>query len=236
MRRHPSAMTFVEILVVIAIIALALALLLPMVRSAREPARRNSCMNNLKQIALAINAYEEEHGTLPPAYTVDEQGNRLHSWRTLILPYLEQAALFKTIDLTQPWDHPVNAKAHQTLVEVYQCPSASESSGLTNYLAVVGSDSAFNGSEPRKLSDIKDGPENTIMLIEVDAIHTVHWMSPEDIGLDEVLGLIPDTTMNHLGIILATYFDYHTHAIRQEIDVEVLRGLLTIAGGESIEF
>lgn len=193
-------------------------------------------MNNLKNIALAIASYEEEHGALPPAYTVDEQGNRLHSWRTLILPYMEQAALYETIDLTKPWDDPANAKARETIVETYQCPSSPEMNGLTNYLAVVGPDSAFAGAEPRKLSDVKDGPENTIMLVEVDSKHAVHWMSPEDIGPDEVIKLMPDAIMNHPGVSLATYLDYHTRQINQDIDPSVLRRLLTIAGGEEIEF
>lgn len=236
MQRRPSALTFIEILIIIAVIAAVIALLLPLKRNAREAARRNSCMNNLKQIALAIHAYEEEHGTLPPAYTVDKEGNQLHSWRTLILPYLEQTALFKTIDLAKPWDDPVNAKARETIVEVYQCPSKPGPNGLTNYLAVVGPECAFVGSEPRKLSDVKDGSETTIAIIDVGTDRTIPWMSPNDISPDELLQYLPTAKMNHLGLALSMYLDASVRSINQDIDPEVLNGLLTIAGGEKMEF
>src|SRR4051794_16138712 len=74
----------VELIVVMGIIAVLLALLLPATRSTRGAARRSQCVNNLKQIALALHSYEQAHKALPPAYTVDAQGRRLHSWRTLI--------------------------------------------------------------------------------------------------------------------------------------------------------
>ena len=70
--------------------------------------------NNLKQIALALLNYEQAHHALPPAYTVDAQGRPLHSWRTLILPYLDQESLYQTIDLSKPWNDPANAKALET--------------------------------------------------------------------------------------------------------------------------
>ena len=84
-------------------------LLIPAVSSAREAARRMQCSNNLKQIALALHNYHSAYGTLPPAYTIDVDGNRLHSWRTLILPYMEQDALYQQIDFSKPWDDPANA-------------------------------------------------------------------------------------------------------------------------------
>ena len=74
----------VEGLVVVAIIGILVALLLPAVRTAREPARRLQCANNLKQIAIALQNYESVYHALPPAYTVDTNGKPLHSWRTLI--------------------------------------------------------------------------------------------------------------------------------------------------------
>src|SRR5262245_46299640 len=82
--------TLLELLVVVAVIGILIALLLPATRSARPAARRAQCTNNLKQIALALRSYEQDHKALPPAYTVDESGRPLHSWRTLILPHLEQ--------------------------------------------------------------------------------------------------------------------------------------------------
>ena len=236
MRRCRSALTLVEFLVVFAIVAMVVALLLPFCRSAREPARRNSCMNNLKNISLALLRYEEEHGSLPPAYTVDEQGKRLHSWRTLLLPYLEQSKLFESIDLTKPWDDPANEKARNTVVESYQCPSSPELLGLTNYLGVIGVDCAFAGSVPRELSAVKDGPEMTVAVIDVGTDRAVPWMSPQDINEDGVLELVPDAKMNHPGIMPAAFLDGSVSSISQDIDPTVFRAMLTISGGEDIDY
>ncbi len=65
-------------------------LLLPAVQAAREAARRVQCSNNLKQIGLALHNYNAAYKSLPPPYTVDANGQKLHSWRTLILPFIEQ--------------------------------------------------------------------------------------------------------------------------------------------------
>src|SRR4051794_6427956 len=144
----------VELLAVLGILALLVALLLPATRSAREPARRSQCVNNLKMIALALRNYEQQYKALPPAYSVDAGGRPLHSWRTLILPYLEQARLYNTIDLAKPWDDPANARAMETIPTVYLCPSAVGPSGTTTYLANVSPDGCLVPGRPRPLAEI----------------------------------------------------------------------------------
>src|SRR5262249_20258199 len=84
----PRGSRLIEVLVVFGIIAILIFLFLPAVRSSGPAVLRVQCTNNLKQIALALYNYEQEHKALPPAYTVDANGRPLHSWRTLILPYL----------------------------------------------------------------------------------------------------------------------------------------------------
>ena len=86
--------TVLKLLAVLGIIGIVICMMLPAVRSAREPARRNQCKSNLKQIALALQGYAQVHGALPPAYTTDADGKPLHSWRTLILPFMEEQRLY----------------------------------------------------------------------------------------------------------------------------------------------
>ena len=235
MQQRLSALTLVEVLLVVVVIGLVVAFLLPMKRTAREAARRNSCMNNLKNITLALYAYADENGTLPPAYTVDDQGNRLHSWRTLILPYMGYASLYNTIDLTKPWDDLVNAKARESIVEAHQCPSSTATGNLTNYLAVVGPDCAFTESEPRKFSDLKASLGNTICIVEVKADRAIPWMCPEDTQPEEVAELLRDEQLNHPGVMIAAFLDGHTRTVSSDMDSESLHGLLTVSKDEKAE-
>lgn len=218
------------------VLMLLVALLLPAKRSAREAARRNSCLNNIKQIQLALLNYVDTHGELPPPYTVDEEGNRLHSWRTLILPFMEGTSVYKKIDLTKPWDDPANAEARESIVGAYLCPSAPyDDEHLTTYVAVVGPEFLFSGSTPRAIDEVTDGTSQTITVVEIGHEHAVHWMSPEDVDEDFVLNTKGTMETGHPGIFLAGFLDGHAESIDLGIDRKVLRGLLTIAGHETFD-
>jgi prepilin-type processing-associated H-X9-DG protein len=218
------------------VVAIAIALLLPAVRSAREPARRAQCKNQLRQIALALHQYAEQHGGLPPAYTTGADGRPLHSWRTLILPYLQEAELYDSIDLTKPWDDPVNAAAFNTKLEIYQCPSARwEPDNRTIYLAVVTPESCIQPTEPRKLSDVTDGTSRTLMVVETDEAHAVPWMSPVDADEKTVLGLGgPGAGTSHPNGVNAVFVDGSVHFLHGEMPAKLRRALISIAGNDEI--
>ncbi len=217
-------------------VALLVMLLLPARRGSPEAARRAICQNQLKQIALALLNYEAAHGALPPAYTVDELGNRLHSWRTLILPYLEQQALYDQIDLTKPWDDPANAAARGTIVECYLCPSAPYADEtLTTYLAVVSDSSAFSGSTGRCSDTFTDGLANTLLVVDAHFNHAVHWMSPTDIDTATLLNHDSERPTHHMNVMNVAFADGHAEALHGEVSREALAAMVTINGGESLE-
>jgi len=234
-RRSSRGLTLIELLVMLGIVALLIALLLPAVRTSSVAVMRAQCVNNLKQIALALYNYEKEHKSLPPACTVDAHGRPLHSWRTLILPYMEEGPLYKTIDLTKPWDDPVNAKARETPVQAYRCPAADEPKvGMTSYLAIVGPSNFLSPDGPRSLAEITDGTDKTIAVIEVPDQYAVHWMAPVDASEGLVLSLGKDTKLHHPGGQNAGMADGSVRFLKTSTAEKVLRTLMTIAGGEVV--
>ncbi len=117
--------TLVELLVVIAIIAMLVTLLLPAVQAAREAARRAQCQNNLKQLALGCINFEsvQQHypQTVTPGPCCDVQS--YESWSIVILPFMEEQALFDRYNLEVPNEHPDNAFVRESLVTTHICPS-----------------------------------------------------------------------------------------------------------------
>jgi len=223
----------VELLVVVGIIGVLIAMLLPAVRSSGEASRRSMCSNNLKQIAIALLNYESAYHCLPPAYTVDADGKPLHSWRTLILPYMEQKALYETIDLSKPWDDPANQAAYDTKISAYQCPSANNPAGQTSYLAVVGPGCCFLATQPRRLAEITDDHGLTLMVIEVDAEHAAHWMSPTDATERSILSFGEARRLPHPGGTQAVFADGHVRFLGKNIKPATLRAAISVAGNDN---
>ena len=159
-RRSPTrsvGRAIFKVLAAVGVVLLLLALLLPAVRTVPEASRRNHCSNMLKQIALALQNYHDVYHGFPPAYTVDDSGRPLHSWRTLILPYIEERALYKTIDLSKPWDDPANAAACQLALDEYQCPSSPHEGNRTSYLAIVTPNSCLRPANPGRCAISRTG-------------------------------------------------------------------------------
>src|SRR5262245_15742705 len=110
----------VEIIALLAIlIPFGCFFLLPIGRYSPEAARRMQCSNHLKQIGLALQNYHDTFGSFPPAYIADSKGQPIHSWRVLILPFIEQRQLYDKYRFDEPWDGPNNSNLHGEIVEVF---------------------------------------------------------------------------------------------------------------------
>jgi prepilin-type processing-associated H-X9-DG protein len=230
--RRGRGARLIELLAALGVIVLLIALLLPATRSSRSAARRAWCVNNLKQIGLALHNYEEEHNALPPAYTVDAEGRPLHSWRTLILPYLDQEALYQTIDLAKPWNDPANARARETALSVFRCPGAVGPENTTAYLAIVAPGGCFLPNEPRRLAEITDGAGETLMVIEVDDANAVPWMAPVDADEALVMSFGTATKLHHNGGMNACLVDGSVRFLKSNTPADVRRAYMSISGND----
>ena len=159
MRKVPRlGFTLIEILVVIAIIALLVGLLLPAVQAAREASRRLQCSNNLHQMGIALHAYHDTHRRLPAGVVFP---NRV-MWTGQLLPQLEQAALYSTLNFSEPFDdgNKPNGRACTCYLNVYRCPSSNSPEHVAvqgvagrvpgNYLAVA------SGTATRDIGQVKE--------------------------------------------------------------------------------
>jgi hypothetical protein len=200
-----------------------------------DAVRRIACGNNLDTIATAMSLYEGDHGCFPPAYTTGADGNRLHSWRTLLLPYLGEETLWESFELDEPWDSESNQTWHDVPLSMYQCPADSSGSPTdTNYVMIVGGEGLFDGGEPHKAVDVSDGVSQTILLVEVTG-SGIHWMEPEDLQWDEI-----DFTINgsksirseHEGGAHVMMCDGMVEFIAEDTPADQVRGLATPTGEE----
>jgi prepilin-type processing-associated H-X9-DG protein len=210
------------------------ALLLPAVQAAREAARRNQCSNNLKQIGIALQNYHDVHKTFPPAYTVDANGNKMHSWRVLILPFIDDSISHNVAEnyhFDEPWDSPNNQRLGAVAPSIFNCPSSMDDGPTTNYVAVVGEETVWPGDRPLGIRAIRDGTSRTIQVVEtIDS--GIHWMEPRDLSFAEAeQGL----RSRHPGGSNAVFADSHVQFLPNDIPPAVLRAMLTREGQESVD-
>ncbi len=236
----------------LAFFALVLAGLLPMTHSIRgQHSGHIYCLNDLRQLSLAILNYEYENKHLPPAFIADETGKPIHNWRVLILPYIEQANLYETYNFDEPWDGPNNIKLLNQIPSNFQCKHNLNSSrftqdGTTTYKLVTGDGTAFVGAQTKSSADIADGTSNSLMIVE-DFANPVPWTKPDDLTIDEVTEIFEGVNQrdrspccaheidSHFKRVLqgnsTTCFDGSTHSLGPSCEPEKIRWLCTIADG-----
>jgi type II secretory pathway pseudopilin PulG len=213
-------------------VGILVALLLPAVQASREAARRMSCVNNMKQIALAMHNYHSTYNSFPPAYTTDAEGQPLHSWRTLLLPYMDQQALYAQIDLSKPWDDPVNLPYNSIVIPIYACPSGQvDSPEKTCYQVIVDPSSIFNGPAACTMNSITDGTSNTLLVTETASESAVPWMAPQDTDLPAFLAGQANRG-NHIGGANAALADGAVKFLSSSLDLQTATSLVSKNGGE----
>jgi hypothetical protein len=231
------------------------------IERARAAARRTQSMNNLKVLALAFHNYHDAYACFPPAAVIGPDGKAWHSWRVLLLPFLEANELYDHYDFAQPWDSAKNRAVSEKMPAVFRDPAREgPADRFTDYAAITGKAALFQPgivtmksaddfpaclSAGKKVSfaSVTDGTSNTIAFATVDPARNIPWTKPEDIVLDDAfpgigkpagVGAIHPTEGGHHAALVA-FADGSVQTLSDTVDTETLRKLLTRAGGEVVD-
>ena len=215
------------------ILFIACGLFLPALHRGREGAQRMNCSSNIRQLALAIMNYEQTYKQYPPAYTVDSNGKPLHSWRTIILPFLEQAELHAKVDFSKPYNDPANAFLKDADIPIFRCPTQKLDKTMTTYVAVISPQGCLRPGIGVRAEDITDGTSNTLLLYETTRDHAVPWMAPQDADVDQYTKVQIDEELAHWGGSNIALMDGSCQYFNSKASEEVKLAMLTINGGEN---
>ena len=226
-----------------AVIAVGVALLLPAVQQARTAARRSQDKNNLKQIGLAMHNFHDTYNSFPAAASVDAKGKKLLSWRVHILPFVEASPLYEQFHFDEPWDSEHNKTLLEKMPAVYASPHDPElaAKGKTRYVGARGKGTMFDGegktegkvAKGVRVRDFLDGTSNSIMILEATPDAAVIWTKPDDLVIDfkNPLKSLSGSGLHGFHALLG---DGTVRFINDNINVDVMKALLTINGGETV--
>ncbi len=202
----------------------------------KEAQNRQVCKSKLKLIALGLMNYQDRYGVFPPAVTYSADGQPMHSWRVLILPYIENSPMYNSYRMHEPWNSPANLAITAQMPDFYACPSNPQGRkiGDTHYLAFDGPGSILNSREPARPEDLVDSPSQTLMVVE--ARHSgVHWTEPRDIDGRQAHSASPEGLSSfHSGGFHAVLADGSVRFIPETINPQTLKALMTRDGGELV--
>ncbi|MCI0377972.1 MAG: DUF1559 domain-containing protein [Gemmataceae bacterium] len=202
---------------------------------AQEAREREEALKRFQKIAVAIHYYHEENGTFPPAALVSKDGQKLLSWRVLLLPYLGDEKLFREFRLTESWDSPHNKKLLAKIPKVYSPlrGAATEAAGATSFQVFTGPHTLFEGERGSRIQQIRDGTSNTILLVE--AAEPVPWTKPVDLPFDPKKPL-PKLGAAFKGRFLFATADGAAHVGKRDFDEGQLRWAIMRNDGMSLRF
>ena len=174
---------------------------------------------------FALEEYHKKNGSFPPAYVVDANGNPMHSWRAILLPYIDDPS--PKYDLSEPWNSAKNSQSHSVdFVLLSQQPTTAEVYELSGGRQP---NTAWPGKKPLKLSDLPDGGRHTIMLIET-AKSGIEWTEPRNLTVEETR--FRRFAAAHIQPVSRTWHvrtDAYTHSLSAS-QKRTLKTLLTVNG------
>lgn len=223
----------------------------PALSSIQTNRLRVQSTRNIERIAAALNAYASDHGTYPPPLIRRPDGTLMHSWRVLILPYLDQQELYNDYNLNQPWDSPGNLELTSRMPAVYRAASNQLYAGDAAYFLITGPGTLFPptpsaGSagtfQPLSPGAVSDSPAQTLLVVEANALTSNYfpsWLEPRDLDVTMMQGVIGTSPgrelggVNRGGAVVATV-DGRSHFLSDQTLPSTVMALITVDGGEPL--
>ena len=194
---------------------------------------------NLKTIGLAFHNFHDAYKMFPASSgtTVSvkdrDRDHPPHSWRVAILPFIGELKLYEEYRLNEPWDSEHNKQLLHKMPKTYRHPSAPDGTTTRSYIGVVGERAALGKTTGRRMRDMTDGTSNTLLVLEVKT--SIPWTKPEDLTMGTGNGFLEDVEIPGLDSERLLY-GMADGSVREmkPIDMEELRKLITIDGGETV--
>ena len=207
---------------------------IPLVERFRESIAHQQCMQNLKQIGLALHNANDARGRFVPWAIQSKSGQPLLSWRVALLNFMGPAEkdLYKQFHLDEPWDSPHNITLVASMPRIYWAANrVPKRAGETHYQAILGKGTMFSAAEGVAYNEVTDGTSNTFFVVE--ALKPVIWTKPDDWESGETVDFKPLMGHHPKGSNFL-FADGSVRFIVETIKPAVLKALLTRDGGEVI--
>ena len=221
------------------VLAGGVALIVPAVKAARGVALQAQATGNLTAIGMALHGYHAAHGVFPPAYIADANGKPMHSWRVLILPYLNQQAIYQQYDFSEPWDGPNNSRLASLMPPQFAALSVSPGQVASSFALITGPGTLFDADKAPSMAAVTDGTSNTLLVVEVSSSAASNWLEPVDLDYGTMSFAIDDPAGNCIISSQSTgaqvlFADGSVHILRSQTGAEAIRAYITPSGGETL--
>lgn len=213
----------------------------PIARARRDAALKG----NLRLLGLAFHQYYDVYKSFPPSYVTDADGTPIHSWRVLILPFVDTPdakRMAEQYEYDEPWNSPTNLAVAVQMPEVFRSPRRRNGRPETDYLVITGPGTLFEKDRGTQLQQVTDGLSNTLLLVEVFE-SGVPWTAPRDLDFTKIpMALVPSTRKGNAGGIkgseadgaLVCFADGYVARLPNSISAETLKRLILRNDGEVI--